>query len=116
MSAEAVSLYVTAPDGEVAARLAHALVEERLAACVNAFPAGTSTYRWVGEVQREPEVVMFCKTTAALADAATARLVELHPYDVPCVVRLAIEGGHGPYLAWLAQAVDGADRKPDEPA
>jgi periplasmic divalent cation tolerance protein len=115
MSADAVSLYVTAPDEELAARLAHTLVEERLVACVNVLPPGTSTYRWDGAVQREPEVVMFCKTTSALADAATARLVELHPYDVPCVVRLAVRGGHGPYLAWLEQAVDGANRSPDEP-
>jgi periplasmic divalent cation tolerance protein len=116
MTTKAVSLYVTAPGEELAARLAHALVEERLVACVNVLPPGTSTYRWEGEVQREPEVVLFCKTTAALADAATARLVELHPYDVPCVVRLAIEGGHGPYLAWIEQAVDGTKRNPDESA
>ncbi|RKY19389.1 MAG: divalent-cation tolerance protein CutA [Planctomycetota bacterium] len=107
MSTGCVTLYVTSPAGDVPERLARTLVEERLVACVNVLPAGLSHYSWGGEMQVDEEVVLFCKTTEALAERATARLVQLHPYEVPCVLQLPLLGGHAPYLEWLRERVSG---------
>jgi periplasmic divalent cation tolerance protein len=90
------------PDAE---RIARALVEERLAACVNVVPGVVSVYRWKGAVERENELMLVIKTMAAQLDALKARLVELHPYELPEVVVIPIGGGHAPYLAWLAEQV-----------
>lgn len=93
----------TCPDAETAVRIAHALVEERLAACVNRLPGVASTYRWQGEILDDAEVLLLIKTTRERFEALRARLVELHPYDVPEVVALDIADGHPPYLNWIAQ-------------
>lgn len=92
--------YVTCPP-DVADELASALVEERLAACVNAIDC-TSTYRWEDDVVREVEVVLICKTTDERYPDLRTRVVELHPYDVPCVERFDEAGVHPPYAEWVA--------------
>ncbi len=92
---------VTAPDAEVAARLARAIVEERLAACVNVVPGVRSIYRWQGAVQDDSEVLLVMKTRADRVDALGARVRELHPHDVPEVLALAAAGGSADYLAWV---------------
>ena len=95
----------TVPTVEVAEQLAVAVVEERLAACANMVPGVTSIYRWQGEVRSEGEVLVILKTTADCVERLRARLVELHPYDVPEVVALGVEAGHEPYLAWVEAEV-----------
>lgn len=98
-------VYLTAPDAEVAAALARALVEARLAACVNLVPGLRSIYRWEGAVHDEPEVLLIVKTTADRLDALRALVVELHPYAVPEVLALPAVAGHAPYLDWVRAAV-----------
>jgi periplasmic divalent cation tolerance protein len=88
-----------------AERIARALVEERLAACVNVLPGVVSVYRWKGVVERENELVLVIKTLAERVDALKARLLELHPYELAEVVVIPIVGGHGAYLEWMAQQV-----------
>ena len=97
-------LLSTAPDADTAARLARALVEESLAACVNVIPAVRSIYAWHGAVQDEQEVLLIAKTSAARAAACRERLVALHPYEVPEVVALRLADGHDAYLRWIASA------------
>ena len=92
----------SAPDAE---RIARALVERRLAACVNVVPGVTSFYRWKGEVTQDSEWLLVMKTTAARFEALREALVEMHPYDVPEIVELPIERGHGPYLDWIDASV-----------
>lgn len=104
---EPVSLYLTAPDREVALGVARTLLAEQLIACANVFPAGTSLYRWEGEVREEPEVVLIAKSRADLVDRVSARVADLHPYDVPCVVALDVRGGHAPYLEWVRAEATG---------
>lgn len=95
-------LYVTAASRDEALSLGRALVEARLAACANVLDGMVSVYRWQDEVREDREAVLILKTRADLADAATARLRELHSYACPCVVRLPIEGGNLAFLAWIA--------------
>ena len=88
-----------------AERIARALVEERVAACVNIVPGITSIYRWKGNVEQEPEVMLVIKTMAAQLDALKARLLDLHPYELPEIVVISIGDGHTAYLDWLAEQV-----------
>jgi periplasmic divalent cation tolerance protein len=90
---------------EEAERIAQALVDERLAACVNVVPGVVSVYRWKGSVQRDDELLLVIKTQAEAVEALRARLIALHSYELPEVVVLAIAGGHPPYLDWIAEGV-----------
>ena len=102
---DALVVLVTVPNAETAEKLAEALVGERLAACVNVLDGVRSIYRWKGAVERDDELLCICKTTRDGFEKLRARVVELHPYDVPEVVALPIELGHTPYLAWLTASV-----------
>jgi periplasmic divalent cation tolerance protein len=107
MERPVVGVYLTFPDVATAERIATALVEAGLVACVNLLPA-TSLYRWGGRVVREAEVVAWAKTTRDRLEALTALVAELHPYDVPCVVAYPTAGGAAPYLDWVrAETADG---------
>lgn len=94
-------VFVTAPDAECAARIARALVEERLIACANLVSGVRSIYRWEGTVQEDDEVLLVLKTTADRCDAVAARVKALHPYDLPEVIALPVDGGSDDYLDWI---------------
>jgi len=95
----------TVQGAEDAERIARALVERGLAACVNIVPGVVSIYRWKGNVEQEPELMLVIKTLAERVEALKARLVQLHPYELPEVVVIPIGGGHAPYLAWIEEQV-----------
>jgi periplasmic divalent cation tolerance protein len=95
-------ILITVPTAEVGERLARALVEERLAACVNRVPGLTSIYRWQGKVERDPEELLIVKTRQELVPDVTARVKVLHPYQVPEVIALPIKAGLTDYLEWVA--------------
>lgn len=96
-------VYLTTRDRDEALRLGQALVEERLAACVNILPAMTSIYWWQGALETAHEAVLIAKTRADLLPALTARVKALHSYDTPCVLALPILEGNPDYLAWLGR-------------
>ncbi|WP_460823828.1 divalent-cation tolerance protein CutA [Lysobacter olei] len=96
-------VYCACPDAATADRLARAVVEARLAACVNALPGVRSTYRWKEQVEQADEVLLLIKTTAARLDALTARLRELHSYELPEVLAVEASAGLPEYLDWVAQ-------------
>jgi periplasmic divalent cation tolerance protein len=95
----------TVASEEDALRIAHALVEQRVAGCVNVVSGVVSIYRWQGRVQRDEERLLVVKTRKDRLEALRAALVALHPYDVPELVALELAGGHAPYLAWLDDSV-----------
>jgi len=96
-----VVVLVTVPDDEVANRLAHALVAEKLAACVNVLPGVRSVYAWEGEICNEGELLCLLKTRRDLFPAVRERVLSLHPYQVPEIVALPLVEGSDGYLAWL---------------
>ena len=100
--------FVTAPDEEEAARLAEAVVSERLAACVNLVRGIESIYRWEGKVTRDREVLLIIKTTRERYEELERRVKELHSYNTPEVIAFKIERGSKEYLDWLRESVTGA--------
>jgi periplasmic divalent cation tolerance protein len=94
-------VYTTFPDEETARMIAHALVEERLAACVNLIPGMRSVYRWEGRVEEAGEIVGIVKTRSGLIPRVEERITALHPYDTPVMMHLAVTGTDDATLAWL---------------
>lgn len=91
------------PDDDRAAGVARTLVDERLAACVNVHAAMTSTYRWQGGIEVEPERQVVIKTTPALRGAVESRLRSLHPYELPEFVVLDASAGEA-YAGWVGDS------------
>ena len=90
------------PDEAAANAIALAVVEAKLAACVNILPRVQSVYRWQGAVESAVEVPLLIKTTSAAYPALEAAIRERHPYDVPEIIALPITTGLPAYLNWLA--------------
>ena len=97
-----VLVLTTLPLESDAEQFASQLVEEKLAACVNILPAMRSVYRWKGGVERADERQLVIKTTEASVSTLESRICQLHPYDVPEFVVLAIDSGSAAYLSWLS--------------
>lgn len=95
----------TAGSRDEAERIAHALVDERLAACVNLVPGLTSIYRWQGAVESAGEILLLIKTNAQNLAALEGKLRELHSYDVPEFLVLIPDTASQPYLDWLRSSV-----------
>lgn len=98
---ERLLVMTTVARAEDAEYLAREVVERRLAACVNLLPPITSVYRWHGDVTREEERMLLMKTRADRFPALRDLLLEIHPYEVPEVIAVPLEGGSDGYLKWL---------------
>lgn len=100
-------LYTTAPDEETARRIARALVETDLAACVNFFPGMKSVYRWDGALEEAGEVAMIVKTTRERAEAAAASIRREHPYETPALAAIdaGATGASPDFAAWIESEV-----------
>jgi len=95
----------TAGSEEEARKIAHALVERKLAACVNIVGPIQSVYRWKGAVESSPEFLLFIKTTAAAFARVRDAIRELHSYEVPECVMVAIADGDQEYLRWIGDSI-----------
>jgi periplasmic divalent cation tolerance protein len=105
--------FCTVPDRDSAERIAHALVTERLAACVNIIPQVVSVYRWEGKVEQSEELLLLIKTTRQVrADLLRDRLLTLHPYDVPEFLLVPVASGLDKYVAWVTQSVGAMEGEP----
>ncbi len=98
---EEIIIFVTAPNRDEAARIAEAIVSERLAACVNIINGIESIYRWEGEVTRDSESLLIIKTTEDLYAKLEGRVRELHTYTTPEVIAVKIDRGSEDYLRWI---------------
>lgn len=115
MPAEQYMVYCTCPDEDVARELAGALVEKRLAACVNIVPGLTSVFFWEGEAQAEPEVLLLIKTSASAYPALEQAILEQHPYELPEIVGVPLEKGLPGFLHWIAMETPGGADDNDNP-
>lgn len=96
-----IVVLVTCPSQEVGEKIARAVVEDRLAACVNVLPKLTSIYRWEGNVCRDTESLLIIKTRRTKFSALSRRVKALHPYSIPEVIALPVMAGSAPYLSWI---------------
>lgn len=96
-----IVILCTAPEDATARSLAKGLVESNLAACVNAIPGVTSTYRWKGKIETDTEIQLLVKTRRAQFDEVAAWLAKHHPYDVPEIIALNVEAVSQAYGNWL---------------
>ena len=90
---------------EIADKIANALVERRIAACVNLLPLGVSIYRWKEKVCRDREYMLFIKTSAHLFNEVRDTIREIHTYELPEVLALPIAVGEEKVLDWIASSV-----------
>jgi periplasmic divalent cation tolerance protein len=98
-------LYVPCPTAEVAQLLAKSALHARLAACANIFPEIRSLYWWEGELQDDAESILILKTDATHEAALREHILEAHPYDVPCVASIALDGLNPDYEDWLRNSL-----------
>ena len=97
-----VKLLISTVDKQSTAEsLAHSLIEEGVAACVNILPQITSVYRWKGSVETDQEHLMIIKTSADTVEETISLIEKLHPYDVPEIIGVDITAGSKPYLDWV---------------
>lgn len=106
MPEDAIIVFMTAPNGEEAARLADLLIGAHLAACVQILPEMESVYRWEGKIERESEVLLLAKTTTAKFADLEREVRALHSYETPEIIAVPVVAGSSPYLAWLIDSLN----------
>lgn len=99
---ETLLVITNCPDEETANAIALALVEAKLAACVNILPRVQSVFRWQGVVESATEIPLLIKATSANYPALEAKIRQLHPYEVPEIIALPVTHGLPAYLNWVA--------------
>lgn len=97
-----ILVYTTFPDAAAALSVGRALVEERIAGCINVLPAMTSVYVWEGKTETASEAVLIAKTRAALTAEVVAAIKARHSYEVPAILVLPVAGGNADYAAFIA--------------
>ena len=101
---EARVVLTTCESKEEAQKIARALVERRLAACVNVVPAIESVYRWQGKVESSTEWLLLIKSRAEKFEAVREAIRELHSYEIPECIMISVEGGSREYLEWIEES------------
>jgi periplasmic divalent cation tolerance protein len=102
MTSEPILVITNLPSRDAALKLAHKLIEARLAACVNVMAECTSVYRWKGKIETAPEVPLFIKTLKAHFPQLEQMVRQYHPYELPELIAVPISDGLKAYLDWLA--------------
>jgi periplasmic divalent cation tolerance protein len=111
MTHQVIVAFSACPDEVVGKAIAETLVTENLATCVNRIGNVRSSYIWDGRLQDDSEILLIMKTTTERLAALRARLVELHPYDLPELVATEVIGGNEPYLEWIRRGVHSEGKK-----
>jgi len=99
----AVLVYMTASDKQEAEKVGQALIEARLAACVNVIDSMQSMFFWQGSVQKENEAVLIAKTKVGLVSELTRKVQSVHSYDCPCVIAVPVIDGNPEFLQWIQE-------------
>ncbi len=98
---DTIVVYITSPNEDEAAKIAKAIVSERLAGCVNIVKGMRSIYNWQGKIEDDAEVLMIIKTQRHLFESLKDRVKELHSYTVPEIIALPVVEGSEDYINWL---------------
>lgn len=101
-----IVVFMTASNGEEATRLAELLIGAHLAACVQILPEMESVYRWQGKIERQSEILLIAKTTAAKFADLEREVRALHSYETPEIVAVPLVAGSTPYLEWLTNSLN----------
>jgi periplasmic divalent cation tolerance protein len=96
----------TVPDRDSAEEMANILIADNLAACVNILPGIKSVYRWEDKIEQGNELLLVIKTARTAYKALQAKIVDLHPYELPEIIAVPIEDGLPAYLNWLTQSLE----------
>ncbi len=107
MPEEAILVFSTFPDAETARRVGRELIQHKLAACVNLLPDIESIYRWKGAIESATEVLLLIKSTRWKYQLLEAKILELHPYEVPEIISVRLDSGNIPYLRWIEESLNG---------
>ena len=107
-------IYTTDPDEKVGTDIARHLLEKKLIACANLLPRGQSLYLWKGTLQKEEEHVLLLKTAAHLFNPVQQELEHIHPYECPCILGLAVDQAHLPFMNWISESVATDSLSPDK--
>ncbi|KAK7505567.1 hypothetical protein BaRGS_00003312, partial [Batillaria attramentaria] len=110
-SGSASMAFVTVPNMEVAKKLSHGLVTEKLAACVNIIPGITSVYEWENKIEEDGELLLMIKTMTEKVDKVSEYVRQNHPYDCAEVISSTIDNGNPPYLKWIKDITMGGKEK-----
>lgn len=102
---QSLLVYVTMPSSDIGKKIGQAIIEEKLAACVNLVGPVWSCFQWKGECSEDSEYICIFKTTRTLYATLEKRIVELHPYETPCIVAFSIEQGLPAFLSWVKESV-----------
>ncbi|RTZ58803.1 MAG: divalent-cation tolerance protein CutA [Gammaproteobacteria bacterium] len=100
-----ILVITTCPDQACADALAEALVQQKLAACVQQIPGIRSFYQWKGNIEVDNEVLLHIKARASRFEEVAASINALHPYELPEIIAIPLEAASGPYLRWLDESV-----------
>lgn len=102
-----IIVYVTVPNDETARSMSQEILKQKLAACINAIPQMTSSYWWEGRIEESQEIVLLIKTRLDCFDNLCSYILQVHPYEIPCILKLPIIGGNPTYLNWIDEGVLG---------
>jgi periplasmic divalent cation tolerance protein len=104
-TANAILVMTSLPDQTSADELAQYLITEKLAACVNRLAPCHSLYHWQGSIESASEIPLLIKTTEQCYDAVEAAIIEKHPYELPEIIFVSVDGGYPAYLQWIASTI-----------
>lgn len=102
-STAAILVMTHVPDRECAERMAEYLISQRLAACVNIMPSGHSIYHWQGKIESANEIPVQIKSIMARYPAIEAAIRDFHPYELPEITYVHVDGGEEAYIQWIQQ-------------
>ncbi len=96
-----ILVYITAPELKVAQEIAELLLKRRLIACANIYQNINSLYWWQGEIQKDKEVILICKSKSEFFNKISELVTQNHPYSCPCIISIPISDGYLAFLKWI---------------
>lgn len=104
-ASDAIIVFMTAANIDEASRIAELVIQNKLAACVQILPEMQSVYRWKGQIEKQPEILIIAKTVNSKFAELETRVRAMHSYETPEIVAASLTSGSTPYLEWLSASV-----------